>query len=93
MREKKPKMALEELGGNARRSFEGLLGKTNEKQRKRKEKLEKGVHKSIKNTLPSLTVDRNPKSEIEISLQFSMNILILIDESTSFFKGFPNRKA
>ena len=39
-------------------------------------------------TLPSLNVDRNPKSEMAISRHFSMKIWNRIDESLSFFKAF-----
>ena len=39
-------------------------------------------------TLPSLNVDRNPKSEMAISRQFSMKIWNRIDESLSLFKAF-----
>ena len=39
-------------------------------------------------TLPSLNVDLNPKSEMAISRHFSMKIWNRIDESLSFFKAF-----
>ena len=39
-------------------------------------------------TLLSLKVDLNPKSEIVISRQFSMNFSNRIDESNKFFKAF-----
>ena len=40
------------------------------------------------NTLPSFNVDLNPKSEMAISRQFSMNFSNRIDESLSFSKAF-----
>ena len=48
----------------------------------------KGGGDPCKITLPSLNVDRNPKSEMAISRHFSMKIWNRIDESLSFFKAF-----